>query len=520
MIKKALVNRSQRGQRAVTTDSVPAPIGGWNARDPEAAMAKTDALWLENWWPGTADITMRKGATKVSTGLNTAVKSLMAYNSPTTQKLFAVNATGVYDVTSGGAVGAPVASVTEGRLNHALFPVLGVTALMAVNGVDKLLMYNGTTWQNIDGTTTPAITGVATDRFSNICIFKRRVWFVEKDTLSAWYLPVNLIGGAALEFPIGQLCHRGGHLVAMAAWTVDAGNGADDNLVFITSEGECVVYSGTDPNSSTGDFKLVGTYFLGEPIGPKCFTKFGGDVLVLTQSGLFPLSKALLSSTVDRSVAISSKIDLIFSQSATAYGDVPGWCGEVFPTENIALFNVPVLEGFQSKQLVMNTITNAWALFSGWNAFCWEIFNKKLYFGGLGFVAEALTGYNDYGSNITARAKTAFNYFGTRLGKHFTLFRPILKVEGDISIDIGLDVNFEDVDTSGTIIFDTTTTDKWDTASWDTAHWAGDYTAKGDWRTVFGKEGFCAALRLRIASKDVKVGWSSTDFAFRKGGVL
>jgi len=520
MIKKNLVTRSQRGQRAVSTDSVQAPVGGWNARDPEAAMPKEDAIWLENWWPGTADVTVRKGAEKTSTGLSSAVTSLMAYNSPTTKKLFAATTIGIYDVTAGGAVGAAVKTVTDGKFCHAIFPALGVTALLAVNGVDKLQMYNGTTWQSIDGTTSPAITGVATDRLSNICVFKRRVWFVEKDTLSAWYLPVNLIGGAALEFPIGQLCPRGGHLVAMAAWTIDSGNGADDNLVFITSEGECVVYSGTDPNSTTGDFKLVGTYFLGEPIGRKCFTKFGGDVLVLTQTGLYPLSKALLSSTVNRAQALSSKIDSVFSQSATSYGAVNGWSGEIFTVDNIAIFNVPTVEGVQSKQLVMNTITNAWALFSGWDAFCWETFDKKLYFGGLGFVAQALTGYSDYGNNIAARAKQAFNYFGSRQGKHFTLFRPILKVDGSVNIDLNLDVNFEDTLDSGTINFTPTTPTQWDVVNWNQSRWVGDYTAKGEWYTVFNKEGFCAALRLRIAAKDVRVGWSSTDFAFRRGGVL
>ena len=99
MRKQSLITRSSRGQRAVSTASVPAPIGGWNARDPEAAMMQTDALWLENWFPGTADVTIRKGADYHQTGLGAQVNSLMAYSSPTGQKLFAAVGTGVYDVT-------------------------------------------------------------------------------------------------------------------------------------------------------------------------------------------------------------------------------------------------------------------------------------------------------------------------------------------------------------------------------------------------------------------------------------
>lgn len=84
---------------------------------------------------------------------------------------------------------------------------------------------------------------------------------------------------------------RGGHLVAMASWTVDSGSGAEMTISSSSlPEGEVVVYSGTDPTSLT-DFKFIGTYF-GTPIGKKCFTKYGGDLLALfTQTGLYPFQK-------------------------------------------------------------------------------------------------------------------------------------------------------------------------------------------------------------------------------------
>ena len=88
-MREPILKRATRGVRSSLTASSPAPIGGWNARDPEAAMKPSDAVWLENWWPGTADVTVRKGAANHVTGIGGQVESLMAYSSPTAQKMFA-----------------------------------------------------------------------------------------------------------------------------------------------------------------------------------------------------------------------------------------------------------------------------------------------------------------------------------------------------------------------------------------------------------------------------------------------
>ena len=59
-----LLQRSK--QNTAKTASVPAPIGGWNARDSLANMSPTDAVQLVNWFPTPTDVTMRKGYTVVS----------------------------------------------------------------------------------------------------------------------------------------------------------------------------------------------------------------------------------------------------------------------------------------------------------------------------------------------------------------------------------------------------------------------------------------------------------------------
>jgi hypothetical protein len=43
--------------------------------------------------------------------------------------------------------------------------------------------------------------------------------------MDLWYLPIDSIAGAAHKFPVGALFKKGGHLVAIGAWTLDSGNG-------------------------------------------------------------------------------------------------------------------------------------------------------------------------------------------------------------------------------------------------------------------------------------------------------
>lgn len=521
MFRQPAIRRAARGLQSSQTASTPAPVGGWNARDPVAAMKPTDAIWLENWWPGTADVTVRKGARLHTSAIPGKVTSLMAYRSAAKVELFAATADQLYDVTAAGDPATPLKPLANGQFQYTHFSPVDATYLVAVNGHDPLQLYDGTSWKDITSASTPAITGLATSGLTNVIVHKRRLWFTQAGSMSAWYLPVDQIGGALVEFPVGQLFSKGGYLVAQAAWSIDSGDGPDDYLVFVTSAGEVAVYKGIDPAS---DFSLVGVYYIGEPLGPKCCTKYGGDILLATQTGLFPLSKALQSATLTHSVAISDKIDGKFSSAASLYGPNAGWSGTVVPTENLLLINVPLAEFELSQQFVMNTITGAWALFSGWNAFCWETAGSGLFFGGDGFVAQAASGTDDFGNPINARVKTAFQYFRSSRQKHFKLFRPIIHASDDIPVDFGIDVDFDDISVDysapSTPGASAPLQSYWDKAVWDEGLWGADETLRSNWWTAFGKTGFCVAVRLQLSAKGVTLGWSSTDFLFQVGGVL
>lgn len=513
MLRSPAIVRQSRGNADSVLKVVQSPIGGWNTRDSLSGMDEKDAIWLENWWPSASNVEVRGGASNHATGIGAVVWTLIPYHSGSSDKLFAVTNTDMYDVTSAGVVGASVnGNVTEGKMQFISFTTTGSTYILAVNGTDELQMYDGSTWATINGASSPAITGVNTDDLDNVHEFKRRIWFVEKDSSSAWYLPTDAVSGAATEFPVGELFGEGGYLVALGSWTVDGGSGIDDYLIFVSSEGEALVYSGTDPAT---DFAIVGKYKVGNPIGKKCFIKYGGEVLLLTHYGLLPLSQVFMGQDVESNVAKTDKIAPTFTASASSYGTLNGWQGVVYPAKDALIINIPTSEGSTAQQVAMNTVTNAWALFSGWNAFSWEVFNNELYYGANGSVAKAWTGDNDFDTDIVARSRTAFAYLGSVLNKHFKLVRPILRVTDNVSISLGIDVDFDDDELVTPTSALTAEGDVWDTGVWDTAIWgASEYTEK-EWRSVTAYPGSAVSLRLYASLQGVSMKWDATHFRYQ-----
>ncbi len=223
--------------------SLPAPVGGWNARDSLANMAPTDAVTLDNLFPGVSSVSLRGGYAKHATGMTGQVESLLVYNAGTNDKMYAVVGGNIFEVTTAGAVGAAkVTGLSNSRWEFTNITTSGGGYLYTANGVDKPLLFDGATWTPIDGASTPAITGVTTTSLIQPTLFKNRMWFIQKDTLKAWYLPTASVGGVANVLDLSSVAHLGGTLIAMASWTIDAGYGVDDNLVFITDQGEVIVY--------------------------------------------------------------------------------------------------------------------------------------------------------------------------------------------------------------------------------------------------------------------------------------
>lgn len=477
-------------------------------------MDQLDAVILTNFFPSTTTVDLRDGYSKFSTGYTGQVETVLAYSGAATNKLFGIAAGFLYEATSGGAIGAAVISgLTNSRWQYVNVATTGGNYIFMVNGADSAYTYDGTNWTN------PVITNVTSANLIGVNIFKGRVWCIEKNNLKAWYLPTGAIAGAAASLDLSTFCPHGGYLMAMGTWTIDAGYGVDDLAVFITSNGDCLVYRGTDPaNAST--WSLVGVWWLGSPIGRRCFTKYKGDLLLITQDGILALSSALQSSRLNPRVALTDKILNAMSSTISDHSGNFGWCLLPCPKQNALIMNVPIAEGSSQQQYVMNTITGAWCNFINWSANVFELYGDNVYFGGSNFIGKAFDTLADAGQAINTVGLQAFNYFGSpgQL-KRFTMMRPTLYASSSPSIYGQINVDFDLTPATSSLSIGTNPAGSWDSGSWDSGMWGSDSTLSRTWQGTTGI-GYSGAPNIVTNTNGIQLQWVSTDIVMEPGGIL
>jgi hypothetical protein len=306
----------------------------------------------------------------------------------------------------------------------------------------------------------------------------------------------------------------------MGTWTLDAGYGVDDYAVFITNMGEVIVYQGTDPSSAT-TWALKGVWQIGYTFSRRCMFKWAGDLLILTNDGLTPLTADLQSSRLDPRINLTDKIFSAVANAAQLYNTNFGWQIMYFAKPQMLILNIPFNSGPQ--QFVMHTITKAWANFTGINATCFEMYYDNCYFGGNGFVGQFYNGNSDAGLNINATAQQAYNYFDARGQlKRFSMCRPIFQTDNNLpTILAGMSYDFDAASPVNALSYNPIGTGSgvWDSAVWDNAIWTAGLTTNKQWQGITGV-GYAASLTLNIASQNVELHWDSTDFVMEKGAVL
>lgn len=509
------------GNRVAGTAQLAAPVGGLNDRDALAAMPSTDAVILTNWWVEPSRLVTRSGSVDWATGFADPVESIIEYSPPSgVPRIFAASGGAIYDISNAGEISSPVVSgQTSDHYETVAASTPAGNFLYALNGLDDPLLYDGTNWTPINGSSTPiSITGVTASSLVQGVVFKGRAFFVEKDSLSAWYLPVGQVGGAVKELDLGTIFQRGGYLVGLFTWTLDAGNGSDDHLVCISSNGEVAVYGGYDVDSIESWY-LVGLFYLGRPIGRRCAVKYGGDLLVLCEQGIYPLARGLLSSSIDRSALITDKVQNSINRAINAHRTRFGWQMCVYPEKNALILNVPTGIG-RAYQLVQNSITQAWTMFEGWNA---NVFINSVYgllYGDGNSVKRAWVGNSDGGQPIVADGLQAFSDFGQPAqNKFFTLVRPYLQSDGNPAILFGINGDYAPQDVTGQLSYTPPGGMIWGQMVWGEMQWGGSMRQLGAWATVGGVYK-AAAMRIKVQNNNAAVEWAGTDLVFSRGGVL
>jgi hypothetical protein len=504
-----------------------------NVVDSIVTMPVTDALILRNMFPQPYGVLVRKGFKEHAINLPDIVETLMSYNNQTgTNVLLAACNTEIYDVTTAGDYAAATpkyTGLTNARWQHVNFANSAGSHLVAFNGADDGIWYNGTTYARLtagNGTDSGTYNGIDPADVIHCCVHQRRLWVVPVGSTSAYYLPVDSVFGVVAEFDFGPLMSAGGYIMALATWSIDSGVGADDHLAVITSEGQVIVYRGTNP-ATAATWALVGVYTQGRPIGRRCAVKYAGDLAFLSEFGLQSLTQSLVSTKVENTpdTAYTYKIQPLISDLITVYGSLFGWQILVFPQVNMLVLNIPVSET-QSLQLAMNTITRAWCQFDGLNAICWETFYSGAFFGSDTKVYRFWEGARDDadsagngGVKVSFEAQTAFNYFKTPgRQKHFKMARPTFVGNGAPGHYFAVNTDFDLSTVFGSALSTGSSAGIWNVSNWDQGVWAGSDTTYKPWGSVEGI-GTAGSLRVKGDASGEAL-WTSNDWVYEVGGMI
>lgn len=411
--RQAVPQQAAQQLRAIT---LPAPTRGIILNENFAYMKPGGAIICDNWIPTLRGVQLRGGCIRycdlhaldtpvppVPSTLRKPVISAFEYVSANVQKMFAGQDTKLFDVSAVTPV-----LVKSGQLsgNYCASQLANASGdyLMVVNDAgDYPLRFDGSTWTTLNAsqiTTDPAITpppSCATGQnLTYVWKYRNRYFFLEGDTMNAWYLPLNAIQGQLELVPLSGAATKGGKLLWGATWSLDAGDGIDEKCVFGTDQGELLIFTGTDP-SNAANWRQEGRYGIGAPMGMNAHLSIGGDLLIATVDGITPMSAAITkeSEQLDLSL-LTTPIKPMWRDEVAAKRS---WSWTMKRWDEYGGIFVTWPGGAPGNRYCagINTATGAWARFVGYDATCFIRMRADMFFGNQdGIVMQAdRTGYDD-----------------------------------------------------------------------------------------------------------------------------
>lgn len=444
----------RRKPRTSEMFAFPAARDGWIANQalaqPNATKADGSPLLgasiLDNMYPAADGPILMRGSQLYATlgaGGN-PTRSMFIYNAGSVDKLFASTDTTIYDITTvltpnnmliGAGNGDDVIGTedddilgvqstdgldvvtgqTGGNWISQQFATAGGIFLRLVNGADTPLVYDGT-----DFDTFPDLKFAAPDDeldpsiLNFVWAYKQRLFFIANDSLDAYYLPVDQVGGELTKLPLAGIFGKGGKLLFGASWSLDSGNsgGLSEQCIFVTTEGEVAVFQGANP-SDANDWQKVGVYQIGRPLGNQAWVRDGGDIIVASSTGYVRLSQAISRDLAALGpTAVSYPIETAWNH-AVENRNQP-WTCTIWPSKQMAVVAPKTPTGAVAEVYIANVRTGAWARRTNWNVTCMAVFRERLFYGTPdGTVVEAGVTGLDQGAAYTGTCVPLFNDLGT-----------------------------------------------------------------------------------------------------------
>lgn len=364
-------------------------------------------------------------------------------------------------------------------------------------------------------TTNPADTFISVNAFHIVVAHQNRLFFADQSNLAIYYLPLFQKSGEVAYLPLNAVFKRGGYIKAMFTWTVEGGTNMNDQLVIFSSNGECAIYGGVDPDT---DFTLSGLYRFDAPMSKHAITNYGGELYVLISTGLVPMS-TLMKAETDKLGNSERDLVTVFLHDAILYRDSPGWMAMINPSTGRLFCNIPQGAANRYKQYVRHMPKEMWTEFQGMPAHCWGWIDPLVYFGDdSGNVYEMHPVHlNDDGQPITIDVQTSWSQYKTPADKRFLGIRAYTVTDGtplpvlDIKVDYDYSpgINIPDITRlpSGAI---------WDTATWDVDYWAPGIRSVIFWNGVAGS-GVVGAVRMTARIDNCKFSITGWDVLYEEG---
>jgi hypothetical protein len=544
------------------------PTMGLNARDSYLDMDPRDAISIRNLISGTLGMRVRFGYQEWAANLpgNLPVPTIMSYYPPSAQQsgaaallyptgkkeagqekplrvavedvnlngqLFACTNSNIYDISLGGegpwVAESGVGTITSDYWIWRNFQNAGGAFLVATNYNGAYVVYGGAGFSSgfdtgfategsgftrvSQGVQPSQIQGVNPNLFAYVAVWKQRLWFAEKNSSRAWYLPPAQLTGEAHQFDFGPQFRHGGHLVALANWTIDGGEGIDDYLVAVSSEGDVVIYKGYDPDAAGENpeaFQLHGVWYVGPlPHGRRQVDPYGGDVYILSVMGVRQVSKLVIPGNTENEGLdnISTKIDPELTAISNLFPEATNYYIKGLPNQNAIAIGTPeVLAGEGAVQYYYSIPNRAWSPLYALPVEVWAN-HDHLTFAGTNRVGLQLGGVvylmfenqlddvklnpllpNAEGTYILSRMVPAYSTFGTPgLWKNFPMVRPTLLANDISSFAISVLLDYELPDQAPEFISGGVPVQSlWDVDDWDRAVWAGATNIIKEWIATDG----------------------------------
>ena len=504
-----------------------APTSGLNLRDPFLLLKPEDALVLNNFIARPQGCETRAGYRKHVTDLGGSVNTLMGYlaQDPNDNKLIAAVDDNFFDVTT--ATATPTAmqtgtGSTDGYWSSIMFSGATLNYLCCTSPSGGYWTYDSASgWTD----RAASVTGF-TGNYGSIAAWKNRLFMIANETAKCYYLDVNAIQGPAHELDLGPLMKHGGHLVAVVNWTMNAGIDIDDYLVFFGSQGDVIVYAGTDPDDPA-TFALKGIWYMARPpVGDRFFHEYGGELFVLSELGLIPLTKMVNGEVANTYNIISARIQPALSPQLSEFLDTEGWEVGLSDNNDLLIIKTPPVEDVY-QQWIMNIQTGAWSTFTGIPMNTWITYQGQMYIGTTdGLVCKGLEGDVDGaeingtgGDEILATLEGGFNDFGTPANlKIFNLVRPIFICQKAPSVAVQINIDYSPNPIYAQPSFVTGNVPIWDASYWDKAFWISAAESFAAWAGVQGM-GYYGSLRMAVRSF-AGTKYVSSTIIYQTGGAM